>query len=504
MKHFILSSVLIFSFIFCGCGKDVFTGKREARGVWMSRFEYANLKNPDSAKQHIRTTFEKARAAKFNMIFFQVRGNGDAFYRSAYEPWSQLLTGTLGKDPGWDPLQFAIDEAHRLGLELHAWVNTFPIWRDSLPPAESTPRSPMLSHPEWIICDKNGKPMKLDPPNNNYVWVSPGNPAVRQHVINVVMDIAEHYDIDGIHFDYIRYPEGSPVWGYSHDSVSVARFASSEGNPNKLRWEDWQREQLTQFVTDMYNALNAQKPLVSMSASVIGKYSGSGWTAYNVVYQDPPRWMQLGKIDFIVPMVYFERAHPTHPFVPLITEWHDRGSYERGIYPGLAARLIDRFGFQEIEAQIKETRAKGLHGVVFYSASTLNSDWEILGRSEFPYWSLSPRMPWKDSVATFPPSNLMAEVQSDGVNLRWQAPTSDEPLTYVVYRSGKPQFSTDDAYNILVVTGQNQTHVQDHRAADENRGIVYYAVSAVDRLGNESKLSNVIEVNSAILSAGTR
>ncbi|MGH2566859.1 MAG: glycoside hydrolase family 10 protein, partial [Bacteroidota bacterium] len=239
--------------LLAGCGKQVFTGKREARGVWMSRFEYADdssRSNPDRAQRRIREVFEQARRAKFNMVFFQVRGNGDAFYRSAYEPWSLMLTGTLGQDPGWDPLQFALDEAHRLGLELHAWLNTFPVWRGKTPPAESTPRSVYLEHPDWLVCDSDGKPMPL---NDGYVNVSPGIPAARQHVLDVVMDMVEKYDVDGIHFDYIRYPEESTARGYSHDSISVARFTSTEGNPKRLAWDHWQREQVNEFVIDAYN-----------------------------------------------------------------------------------------------------------------------------------------------------------------------------------------------------------------------------------------------------------
>lgn len=235
--------LVILGVLLIGCGRTIFTGKREARGVWMSRFEYATDRtrnDPSAGQELIRSTFERARAARFNMVFFQIRGNADAFYRSELEPWSAMLTGTLGKDPGWDPLAFAVEEAHRVGLELHCWINTFPLWRGETPPPETVPRQVFLDHPEWIVCDSAGNPMKVK--GNEYVWGSPGNPDVRNHILDVVRDIAERYDIDGIHFDYIRYPEGSVTEGYSHDSVSVARFESPEGNPDRLSWEHWQRE----------------------------------------------------------------------------------------------------------------------------------------------------------------------------------------------------------------------------------------------------------------------
>lgn len=487
--------VALLPLLFLSCGKELFTGKREARGVWMSRFEYANEQtrnNPEASKEKIRAVFEKARAAKFNMILFQVRGNADAFYRSDYEPWAETLTGTLGQDPGWDPLQFAIEEAHRLGLELHVWMNTFPIWRGAKLPPETTPRPLMLEHPEWIVCDSSGKRMHVDPPNNDYIWASPGIPAVRQHIINVAMNIVEKYDVDGIHFDYIRYPEGSTARGYSHDSISVARFNSVEANPNKLSWDHWQREQVNQFVFDAYNSITAKKPWVKTSASVIGKYMGSGWTSYYAVYQDPRRWMEIGKIDFIVPMVYWQREHPTHPFVPLITQWHDRVAYDRHVVPGLYTALQRKFGWSELEAEILEIRKRGLPGVVFFSANGLTQAWGTLGTEEFPYWANVPRMMWKDSIPPAPPATIEATTHDGHVVLRWTA-ANDEPLTFNIYRSKTPAVSRDDVKQLLFVTGRNILEFTDTAPLD---GDNYYAVTALDRLGNESEFSTVVRVQS--------
>ena len=496
-RHHLLSLGIAVAFFLCGCGREVFTGKREARGMWMSRFEYAS-KNADSAKAKITHLFEKARHAKFNMVFFQVRGSGDAYYKSEVEPWGELMTGTLGKDPGWDPLQYAIDEAHRLGLEMHVWINTFPIWRGKDLPPETTPRSAMLAHPEWIVCEKDGKQMKYDPPNNNYVWISPGNPEARQHVLKVVKDIVERYDIDGLHLDYIRYPEGSVQKGYSHDAVSVARFNSEEGNPGKISWEHWQRDQLSQFVFDAYNLISRMKPWVKVSAAVIGKMRGSGWTSYDAVFQDARRWMEVGKIDFILPMLYRERTHPTHPFIPLLTEWQDRASYDRQIYPGLGARLIENFGWEEIEAQIKEVRKRGLPGVVFYSATGLEKAWEQLGVDEFPYWSLAPRTPWKDSTAPAAPTNLSAEFSSNGVVIQWKAPNEGEQHNFVIYRSDKPALSKDNVYSIVTVTGRNAVQYVDELPVREEMNEVYYAVTALDRLSNESPMTAVVRAVHAL------
>lgn len=476
-----------------GCRDEVLTGKREARGVWMSRFEYSGQalrRDVEASKRVIRTVFEQARKARLNMVFFQARGNGDAYYRSSFEPWAESLSGTLGGDPGWDPLEFAVREAHELGLELHVWVNTFPIWRGTKLPGEVTPRPVILAHPEWLVCDSAGVPMPL---NDGYVNLSPGVPEARGHILNVVAEIVERYDVDGIHFDYIRYPEESTVSGYSHDSISVARFASSSANPNKLDWDDWQREQINQFVFDAYNTITRAKPHVKVSAAVIGKYSGSGWTGYNSVYQDPRRWMELGKIDFITPMVYWERAHRTHPFVPLVHEWADRVAYDRQVFPGLFVGLERKYGWSEIAAQVQETRSKGLPGVVFFAASSLEDSWDRLGVEEFPYWSLVPVMPWKDSTHPEPPRGLSLEVSQGIPTLRWQVAESDSSLAYVVYRSLQGGIDPTSVTQILSVTGRADSSFVDQKPPASG---CFYAVSAVDRLGNESRISDIVTLSS--------
>ncbi|HTR80322.1 MAG TPA: family 10 glycosylhydrolase [Bacteroidota bacterium] len=472
-----------------GC-KEVFTGKREARGVWLSRFEYANV-DSTKAQAHITEVFEKARAAKMNMVFFQVRGNGDAFYRSHFEPWSDLLSGTLGKDPGWDPLEYAVREAHRLGLEIHAWVNTFPVWRGKKPPIETTPRSLYLAHPEWIVCDANGKPMPL---NDRYVDISPGIPEARRFIINVVLDIVEQYDVDGVQFDYIRYPEDAPQLGYSHDSISVARFKSYEGNPYKLDWDNWEREQVNQFVYGAYNAITELKPWVKVSASVIGKYSGTGWTAYNSVYQDVRRWMELGKMDFVIPMVYWEMDNKTHPFGPLVTEWTSRVSYDRPIIPGILLGLQQKFGWPEIEDEVEAARERGAVGVVFFSSSDMDKAAVILGMEEFPYWSDLPAMTWKDSVAPQAPVLNPPKMRGFSAELSWNiAGGNDEAVYFNLYRSASPSFDPDDVKNLLVVTARNTDEFTDSTAAGGNW---YYGVSALNRAGNESKLSNIVSTAS--------
>jgi uncharacterized lipoprotein YddW (UPF0748 family) len=483
----IIGVVFVSSLLWFGC-KEVLSGKAEGRGVWVSRYEYADA-NPAKAKARITEIFEQARRAKLNMVFFQIRGNGDAYYKSKYEPWAEPLTGELGKDPGWDPLEYAVGEAHRLGLELHAWINTFTVLHGTKPLIPTIPPSPYLVHPEWVVCDSHGAPMK---PTDGYVFISPGIPAVRQYTINVALDIVNNYDVDGIHFDYIRYPEKSVELGYSHDSISVARFNSTEGNPDKLSWDDWEREQLNEFVCSAYNAITEAKPWVKVSAAVIGKYDGSGWTAYNSVYQDARRWMELGKMDFIVPMVYWDRDNPTHPFGPLISEWADEATYGRYVFPGIDVGLQQKDGWSEIVAEIAESREKKLQGVVFFSSSGLENSWKTLGTNEFSYWADIPKMAWKDSSIPPPPKLISVETTPGGNRVTWDAAGENGTTYFNVYRSLNTVVSTSDIKNIIAVSPRGASEFIDPVTDGSTWS---YCVTAISRVGAESAPSNTVRAS---------
>ncbi|UCH10776.1 MAG: family 10 glycosylhydrolase, partial [Fidelibacterota bacterium] len=191
---------LAFVFSACALTPAPHPPTKEARGVWLHRFEYCEVTpthDQDSIRAYIADVINHAADANFNIIFFQVRGNGDAYYMPGLEPWGNLLTGTLGEDPGWDPLDFALELAHARGLELHAWFNTFPAWRGRKPPPKTAPLSPYLTHPEWIVSDSSGTTMPL---SDHYISFSPGIPGVHQHITAVVLDVVRRYDIDGVHF----------------------------------------------------------------------------------------------------------------------------------------------------------------------------------------------------------------------------------------------------------------------------------------------------------------
>jgi len=468
---------------------------REVRGVWMSRFDYTQtLKtyDPDTLKQYITDTFTKAKNANLNIIFFQIRGNGDAFYKSNYEPWSNMLTGTLGKDPGWDPLEFAIKTAHKLGLELHAWINTFPAWRGMEDPIITNPLQPILAHPEWVVCDSTGNPMPRA--ENHYISFSTGIPAVHDYIVNVVDDIVSKYNIDGIHFDYIRYPEGSPTLGYSHDSISVKRFHSKQGNPLNIDWEDWQRDQVTAFIAKAYDSIISIKPWVKVSAAVIGNYNSSRWNGYHIVYQDARRWSEIGKIDMIIPMIYYGRNGEINKFPVTIRRWKEKFSVERPVLPGLGVYTLP---WEEILEEIDDVRMIGMPGCVFFAASSFDDEkWLSLKSTKFQYPALIPAFPWKDSIQPSAPENFIIEKSETGIKLTWNPSNfqnySDTIQHFVIYRSKSSPIDLSNGKNIFaIVPGDQFEYTEESNEIDDDW---YYTITALDNAENESEPAQAVKV----------
>jgi uncharacterized lipoprotein YddW (UPF0748 family) len=478
------------------CAVRIEAPVKEARAVWYSRFEYCNATrnhDQDSIKQHISEVIHKAADANFNIIIFQIRGNGDAYYRSDIEPWGELLTGELGKDPGWDPLEYAIEQAHSRGLELHAWINTFPVWRGTTPPKETTPLSPYLAHPEWLVCDSTGTPQPL---SSHYVSFSPGIPDVHDYLISLVLDIVKRYDVDGIHFDYIRYPEGSVNNGYSHDSISVKHFKDKEtGNPFNLDWADWQREQLNHFVYNVYNAVHKEDPAIKMSTATIGSYDKGAWTAYHAVFQDGRRWAEMGKVDFLAPMIYWERTHPTQPFMKRSLEWRNN-AYDRYTFPGLGSYRYNTdkkpHTWDETVGQIYDLREKGFNGLVFFDAGSLENHWEDLGWIEFASPANIPPMSWLDIPKPVTPYNIVIEnIDENKVKVQWNSvsePGYETRFNIFVSSNTLPDSLSSRQLRAVTLPGQNSIELE------LKREDMYLSVSALNKAWVESPLSEPVKI----------
>lgn len=379
-------------------GGDVGNQYYEARSVWITRWDYEKSKT--TGPQSIANIMKTVADANFNMVYFQVRGRADAYYKSSFEPWASEFTGTLGKDPDWDPLSVAVEEAHKNGLEIHVWINTFTMWSGTTPPPESTPRHIYLSHPEWLVVDSNGNQMAL---NSSYVFATPGNPAVWDHIINVLSEIALKYNIDGIHFDYIRYPGPN----YSYDSVSISRYQEAKSKNNSLLREDWQRAQVTEFLSRAYESIISIKPMLKVTAAVWGIYKNNwGWAnvseGYFDYYQDSQGWMQLGIVDAISPMIYWPMTDPQGERTDYATLALDfmNNSGSRFFFSGLHVyprNDSDIYDFSEIVRQIEYLRQIGAQGMSIYNYALLkqNNYFDDLKNGPFKERAFVPPMEWK-------------------------------------------------------------------------------------------------------------
>jgi len=378
----------------------------EFRGALFTRFEWANYE-PAVCKQNILRALDNLTMNNFNVVFFQIRGQGDVLYPSPYEPWSPIMGG---KDPGFDPLQFAIDEAHARGLELYACITPYTVWQGTNPPPHSTPEHPFYlycqpdSNPSWVCYDNAGQILKPDvTENDNYYYFSPGIPAVNAYVRKIVMDIIKRYDVDGVHFDRIGYPGPQ----YSHDPVSKSRFAG-EGNPDKLSWEDWQRDQITQFLNDVYGEIASLKPKVKITCAVWGIYNRTRYPGYegfssgfHDYYQDSFAYLKKGVVDAVCPMISWDIKDPKPNFDELAKDFFQNAS-GRHVYcfTWVAQQKMDS---EEFQAQVNLCRQFGGQGNVAFSVVS-----GLERRGLYPFYKSTvyqksvpvPAMAWKTHPMT--------------------------------------------------------------------------------------------------------
>jgi len=263
------------------------------RAAWVTRWALRSAED-------VKALLARLDEVGVNTVFFQVRGAADAFYRSSYEPWSDLLTGTLGEDPGWDPLRIAVREGHRLGMEVHAWVNVFTAFQTTdsgNPPPLSDPIHPMLAHPDWVARNKSGTPMPIlkSATADNYAFFSPTKREVQDHVKHVINEIVGKYRVDGIHLDYVRFPDSS----YSYDTESRVAYLKAELREG-LSFAQWRTRELSRFVGEIGRSVEMVRPGTAVSAAV-WQVVDAGRTSY---YQDGVDWMRRGYVDFVVPMIY--------------------------------------------------------------------------------------------------------------------------------------------------------------------------------------------------------
>ena len=479
--------------------------KREMRTVWIatvSNIDWPQTRGTGTAtinkqKKQLTDLLDGFVKANMNSVCLQVRPMADALYKSSYEPWSSYLTGTRGQDPGWDPLAFAVEECHKRGLEINAWVNPYRFSNSSGSDCNTA-------------IDKQLKNSGILMQVGNRIVFNPALKASRDHLLKVCKEMIQNYDIDGIIFDDYFYPGG----GTPEDSSAPDYQLYTQSNSG-MSIGDWRRANVNQMVKDMWDMVQATKPYVKFSigpAGVAGQRStsatkhgvvpvdeycrASDWQ-YKTIYSDPLAWLEEGTIDYISPQLYWKTTHVTNPFGPLTNWWsYIAEHFGRHHYASHNIYFMEKTNtkadWDEILQQIRYSRQynrQNAPGVNFYSAKYIDGPKckglaDYLSQTLFTHKALEPAMPWHSKTNYDAPANLAYS----GGTLSWTG-VNKKLVRYSVY-----------AVPLTVTLDEAQSQAFDGIKSDYLVGVTYtpsfkldaslqsgywYAVCVVDGWNNE-------------------
>lgn len=467
---------------------------REFRAAWVATV--ANIDWPSKPglstaeqKREMIALLDDAVRMNLNAIILQVRPGCDAIYDSKLEPWSEFLTGEMGKapEPYYDPLAFAIDEAHKRGIELHAWFNPY------------RTRSTGNNKPAADNHVSKTKP-EIVKQYGDYHWMDPGEPAAFEHTMAVIRDVVERYDIDGVHMDDYFYPypvqdkETKKVIPFPDDPS----WEKAQAAGNELDRDDWRRENINRLVERIHQDVRQLKPWVKFGISPFGigrpgkPPQIKGFDQYESLYADTQKWFQEGWVDYFTPQLYWRIGPPAQSYAALLHWWHGQNEANRHLWPGnYTSRLLsesetgaNKWGTAEIIAQIWVTRAQeGATGNVHFSMKALSrnaggiADDLIAGPYREP--ALVPESPWLGSADDKPPAEPKVTTKRSGG--KWvvsrAASNGADPWLWVV----KTKHAGD--WHQQVVPGQEQTCELTFLPKGATPQVI--AVSAVDRIGRE-------------------
>lgn len=469
--------------------------KREVRSVWMATvwaLDWPSSTSSTTAQKNEMVKYlDVLQKNNFNAVYFQVRTMSDAFYKSSYEPWSSYLTGTRGKDPGWDPLAFVVEECHKRGMECHAWVNPY---RFSTGSNWSTAQDQALKSAGMLLAytKSDGKTTTI---------LNPGLESVRKRIVDVCKEIISNYDVDGLVFDDYFYPEGIPVTSSAGDYDLWQKSGAS------MTFGDWRRNNVNQMVADVYKMVQQQKPYVRFgispagaactSAAVAAKHGidrcpvASDWQ-YDGIFSDPVAWLEAGAIDYISPQLYWKTNHKTNPFGPMTKWWsYVAKHFGRHHYASHSISFLNSSNttgdWEEIGKQVQFSRdytENEAPGAVFYSAAYVTGKkqsgfGEWLQVNKFQNKALTPAIDWKKSdlekVQVSALSKRATVLSWAGVdNVRYSVYAVPESVNVETLDSNIP------AEYLLGVSYKTTYTMPDDKKSGYN-----YAVCVLDRYGNE-------------------
>lgn len=451
----------------------------EYRAVWLTTIENLDwpvtvVKTPADTlrqKNELIAILDSLENLNINTVLLQTRVRGDVIYPSAIEPFSKVLTGVEGRSPGYDPLAFAIEECHKRGMQLHAWIVTLPLGK--VQHVRGMGRRALKNHrPELCRVYKGSW------------YMEPGEPATADYLCGIVKEIVANYNVDGIHLDYIRYPDRPNEWP---DAYLHRKYGGG------LSRADWRRNNITNIVRNVYSCVKELKPWVRVSCAPIGKYSdlsaysSHGYNALNTVYQDAQLWLREGIMDILFPMLYFRGDD----FYPFVRDWQEN-SFGRHVVPGLGTyRLLNEYGGWEpveLMRQMYTSRVAGASGTAMFRARHLLDD--INGFASIygdTYKTALPVPPiaWCATLPSMPPCNFEGVRAGDTLTLRWHSVQSDgmPKARYNVYLSVDSVGEVVKPDNLMAVSLSDTVFHWNGSSLSELR----WAVTAVDAFGVESE-----------------
>lgn len=457
--------------------------KYEVRAVWLTTIggidwphSYAQSeRSAEKQKEELRAILDRLQKANINTILLQTRIRATTIYPSQYEPWDSCLSGFPGKSPGYDALQFAIDECHKRGMEVHAWVVTIPVGKwNSYGCRQLRKRFPRLIK----RIDQDG-------------YMDPEATQTGCYLAEMCREIVQRYDVDGIHLDYIRYPE---TWKF--------RIGKDQARGN-----------ITRIVEKIHQAVKKEKPWVKMSCSPIGKfddlsrYWSHGWNAYTKVAQDAQAWLKDGLMDELFPMMYFRGDQ----FFPFAIDWKEH-SYGKIIAPGLGIYFLDpkegKWNISDITSELYHLRNIGEGHAFFRNKFLLDNHqgvYDFVTAHFNRYPALVPPMTWESNKRPQQPVTLCIEENEGTTTLRWDNSLQYEDGTAIktpsiynnVYASKEYPVDVHDARNLILTrTTRRQLTTRTGNTP------TYYAVTTTDGFGNESRAKQLNQT--AVVKTTTR
>lgn len=457
--------------------------KYEVRAVWLTTIggidwphSYAQSeRSAEKQKEELRAILDRLQKANINTVLLQTRIRATTIYPSQYEPWDGCLSGFPGKSPGYDALRFAIDECHKRGMEVHAWVVTIPVGKwNSYGCRQLRKRFPRLIK----RIDQDG-------------YMDPEATQTGCYLAEMCREIVQRYDVDGIHLDYIRYPE---TWKF--------RIGKDQARGN-----------ITRIVEKIHQAVKKEKPWVKMSCSPIGKfddlsrYWSHGWNAYTKVAQDAQAWLKDGLMDELFPMMYFRGDQ----FFPFAIDWKEH-SYGKIIAPGLGIYFLDpkegKWNISDITSELYHLRNIGEGHAFFRNKFLLDNHqgvYDFVTAHFNRYPALVPPMTWESNKRPQQPVTLCIEENEGTTTLRWDNSLQYEDGTAIktptiynnVYASKEYPVDVHDARNLILTrTTKRQLTTRTGNTP------TYYAVTTTDGFGNESRAKQLNQT--AVLQTTTR